>query len=67
LAQVHRLVRRSEALFGAPQDMGWTFAGEHLVALQSRHITTDGKGKKGDQRPWYLSLRHSFGYLKALR
>jgi len=67
VAQVHQLARRSEALFGAPQDMEWTFVGDHLVALQSRPITTDGQGKKEDQRPWYLSLRRSFGNLKALR
>jgi rifampicin phosphotransferase len=67
VAQVHQLARRSEALFGAPQDMEWTFAGEQLVALQSRPITTGSRGKEGDQRPWYLSLRRSFGNLKTLR
>jgi len=67
VVQVHRLVRRSEVLFGAPQDMEWTFAGEELVTLQSRPITTHKKEQKGDQRPWYLSLRRSFGNLKALR
>jgi pyruvate,water dikinase len=67
VARVHELARRSEALFGTPQDMEWTFAGDQLVALQSRPITTSGQGKKGDQRPWYLSLRRSFGNLRALR
>ncbi|MEJ2070751.1 MAG: PEP/pyruvate-binding domain-containing protein [Syntrophobacterales bacterium] len=67
VAQVHHLARRSEVLFGTPQDMEWTFAGEELVTLQSRPITTNEKGKKEDQRPWYLSLRRSFGNLKALR
>jgi phosphohistidine swiveling domain-containing protein len=67
VAQVYRLVRRSEALFGAPQDMEWTFSGSQLVALQSRPITSRGKGKEDDQRPWYLSLRRSFGNLQALR
>jgi phosphoenolpyruvate synthase/pyruvate phosphate dikinase len=67
VGRVFRLVRRGEELFGAPQDMEWTFAGDRLVALQSRPITTSGKGKKEDQRPWYLSLRRSFGDLKALR
>jgi len=67
VAQVHHLVRRSENLFGAPQDMEWTFTGEKLITLQSRPITTDEKGKKEDQRPWYLSLRRSFGNLQALR
>ncbi len=67
VAQVHHLARQSEVFFGAPQDMEWTFAGEQLVALQSRPITTHKKGKKGDQRSWYLSLRRSFGNLQALR
>jgi phosphoenolpyruvate synthase/pyruvate phosphate dikinase len=67
VAQVFRLVREGEELFGAPQDMEWTFAGGHLVALQSRPITTAARGQEGDQRPWYLSLRRSFGNLKALR
>jgi len=67
VAQVFRLARQGEELFSAPQDMEWTFAGGHLVALQSRPITTGGEGKKGDQRPWYLSLRRSFGNLKGLR
>ncbi len=67
VARVHRLVRRSEALFGPPQDMEWTFSGDQLVALQSRPITTRGKAKKEDQRPWYLSLRRSIGNLQELR
>jgi pyruvate,water dikinase len=67
VAQVFRLVRSGEELFAAPQDMEWTFAGGRLVALQSRPITTAARGEEGDQRPWYLSLRRSFGNLKALR
>jgi pyruvate,water dikinase len=67
VAQVYDLVRRSETLFGPPQDMEWTFAGVHLIALQSRPITTSGISKKEDQRPWYLSLRRSFGNLQKLR
>jgi phosphoenolpyruvate synthase/pyruvate phosphate dikinase len=67
VAQVFRLVRQGEELFGVPQDMEWTFADGHLVALQSRPITTATRGQEGDQRPWYLSLRRSFGNLQALR
>ncbi len=67
VARVFRLVRQGEELFGAPQDMEWTITGGHLVALQSRPITTAVQGQEGDQRPWYLSLRRSFGNLKALR
>jgi phosphoenolpyruvate synthase/pyruvate phosphate dikinase len=67
VARVHRLVRRSEALFGPPQDMEWTFTCDQLIVLQSRPITTRGKTTKADQRPWYLSLRRSFGNLQELR
>jgi rifampicin phosphotransferase len=67
VGRVFHLARRSEQLFGAPQDMEWTFAGEELIALQSRPITRVGKKTRGDQRPWYLSLRRSFDNLKALR
>ncbi len=67
VAQVFALARRTEALFGAPQDVEWTFAGPHLCVLQSRPITTLKKTAKGDQRPWYLSLRRSFGNLQDLR
>ncbi len=67
VARVFQLVRRSEQFFGAPQDMEWTFAGQELIALQSRPITKIGKKTKEDQRPWYLSLRRSFENLKVLR
>jgi len=67
VVQVFHLVRQGEELFGAPQDIEWTFAGSHLVALQSRPITTAAREQEGDQRPWYLSLKRSFGNLKALR
>jgi pyruvate,water dikinase len=67
VARVFDLLRASEALFGAPQDMEWTFASGQLSVLQSRPITTLRQAAKGDQRPWYLSLSRSFGNLKALR
>jgi len=67
VARVYDLLRRSEALFGAPQDMEWTFSDGELYALQSRPITTLKQATKGDQRPWYLCLRRSFGNLKRLR
>jgi rifampicin phosphotransferase len=67
VGRVFQMVRQSEQVFGAPQDMEWTFAGGELIALQSRPITRTGKKSKGDQRPWYLSLRRSFDNLKALR
>ena len=67
LAQVFALVRQSEAIFGSPQDVEWTFSGDQLFILQSRPITTLKRRVQGDERPWYLSLRRSFGNLKALR
>jgi len=67
VARVFDLLCTSEALFGAPQDMEWTFSGGQLSVLQSRPITTLRQAAKGDQRPWYLSLSRSFGNLKALR
>jgi rifampicin phosphotransferase len=67
VARVFELVRRSETLFGAPQDMEWTYSDSGLFVLQSRPITTLRQANKGDQRPWYLSLSRSFANLKALR
>ncbi len=71
--------RRLEALFGGPQDVEWTWAGESSgtpsipVVLQSRPIT--GMGgiptlagvEPDDERRWYLSLRRSFENLQSLR
>lgn len=65
--QVYRLARRAEEIFGAPQDVEWTLREGRLVVLQSRPISTPAPGGEGDQRPWYLSLRRSFGNLTALR
>ena len=67
VAQVFSLAMKAEHLFGAPQDVEWTFRGPILYALQSRPITTvEGDGEE-DQRPWYLTLRRSFENLKTLR
>ncbi len=86
-------VLEAERLFGLPQDMEWTIAGDDLWILQSRPISTLGTtlqaqadaiareraeaevlGVPGasaastrDERPWYLSLRKSFGKLRDLR
>jgi rifampicin phosphotransferase len=64
---VHRMVLRGESIFGAPQDMEWTYEGEKLFLLQSRPITVIGETGRGDERPWYLSLRRTFENLKSLR
>lgn len=67
VAQVYQLVRRSEDLFGSPQDVEWTFARGRLIVLQSRPITTRRETGPADQRPWYLSLKKSFATLSQLR
>jgi pyruvate,water dikinase len=59
--------RQLENLFGAPQDVEWTWGDDGLVVLQSRPITTLGEGGPDDERRWYLSLRRSFENLRALR
>jgi pyruvate,water dikinase len=67
LARVWELAGGCEELFGAPQDVEWTIAGDRLVTLQSRPITTLRPDGANDQRPWYLSLRRSFDNLERLR
>ena len=67
VAQIYQLIRRSEALFGRPQDLEWTFSQGRLIVLQSRPITTRREAGPGDQRPWYLSLKKSFATLSQLR
>lgn len=62
---VYRLARRMESLFGAPQDVEWTWEGARLVALQSRPVTTGGDAD--EKRAWYLSLRRSYDNLETLR
>ena len=67
VAQVFSQAMKAEHLFGAPQDVEWTFSGPILYALQSRPITTVEGGREEDQRPWYLTLRRSLENLKTLR
>ncbi|MBD3292831.1 MAG: hypothetical protein GF393_07880, partial [Armatimonadia bacterium] len=66
---VHEMSRRTEEVFGAPQDTEWTFSGDDLHTLQSRPITTGRSDDDGSpySRSWYLSLRRSFDNLQALR
>jgi len=65
--RVFDLAMEAENLFGAPQDVEWTFKGSALYVLQSRPITTLSDPAPEDQRPWYLSLHRSFENLKNLR
>ena len=67
VADVFALARRAENLFGAAQDVEWTFRGDVLYALQARPITKPSGRSSEDQRPWYLSLRRSLENLKNLR
>ncbi len=71
--EVFELARKTEDLFGTPQDIEWTFRGTILYILQARPITTlpgegnDKQDEQDEQRRWYLSLRRSFENLKELR
>jgi phosphohistidine swiveling domain-containing protein len=56
-----------ETLFGAPQDVEWTFADKRLVVLQSRPVTTRGADPEEQQRLWHLSLKRSLADLQRLR
>jgi phosphohistidine swiveling domain-containing protein len=56
-----------ESLFGAPQDVEWTFTGERLVILQSRPMTTGEADAEERQRRWHLSLKRSLADLHTLR
>lgn len=64
--EVFELSRRTEELFGCPQDVEWTYRGPTLFALQSRPITS-AEAVDGDERRWYLSLRRTFENLVELR
>lgn len=57
----------AEELYGAPQDIEWTYAGQELIILQSRPITTTDLDDAQDRRPWYLSLHRSLANLRELR
>jgi pyruvate,water dikinase len=65
--EVFELARRTEKLFGAPQDIEWTFKNSTLYILQARPITTLLKDDRDEKRRWYLSLRRNFENLKELR
>jgi phosphoenolpyruvate synthase/pyruvate phosphate dikinase len=66
IGEVFGLTQKAESIFGAPQDMEWTYRENLLFTLQSRPITT-GQTDPGDSRRWYLSLHRSFENLKSLR
>lgn len=67
VGEVYHLAISIENLFGAPQDVEWTYAGDGLYALQSRPITAGRKRETSDERSWYRSLARSFEHLKMLK
>lgn len=67
LSQVWSVAAEIESLFSAPQDVEWTLAGDRLVVLQTRPITTLKPEKIDSNRAWYLSLRRSYDNLERLR
>jgi pyruvate,water dikinase len=56
-----------ERVFGAGQDIEWTFVQGSPVLLQSRPITAGRAGDAADKRSWYLSLTRSYDNLVSLR
>ena len=64
--EVYGLAMKAESLFGAPQDVEWTYKRDILHSLQARPITA-GPSSEDDERRWYLSLHRSFENLKELR
>lgn len=68
IGNIFSQVCRAEELFGAPQDVEWTYREDELFILQSRPITTvSSSPSPDDMRPWHLSLRRSFDNLNMLR
>ncbi|MBN2552058.1 MAG: hypothetical protein JXB06_04785 [Spirochaetales bacterium] len=66
IEEVYRASREAEGLFGAPQDVEWTFGSGGLRILQARPVTA-GKQDRDEKRVWNLSLRRSYENLEALR
>ncbi|MBP2674152.1 MAG: Phosphoenolpyruvate synthase, partial [Deltaproteobacteria bacterium] len=64
---VFRAALSVEPLFGAPQDMEWSFSEGAFHVLQARPVTTRPKPGTGDNRAWYLGLRRSHANLRSLR
>ncbi|MGW8161590.1 MAG: PEP/pyruvate-binding domain-containing protein [Desulfobulbales bacterium] len=56
-----------ENLANCPQDIEWTFAGEILIILQSRPISTTPTEDPMDKRSWYMSLHRSLENLQNLQ
>jgi hypothetical protein len=65
--QVFTLNLKAEQLFGAPQDMEWTWGNNALHVLQSRNITSQADQDQDDSRIKYLGLTRSLENLRQLR
>jgi pyruvate,water dikinase len=62
---VFEALKHTEEIFGAPQDMEWTIAGNILYVLQSRPITS-ARIDTNERRVFDLSLKKSFETLKNM-
>ncbi|MEJ2586677.1 MAG: PEP/pyruvate-binding domain-containing protein, partial [Deltaproteobacteria bacterium] len=67
VVEVLTMALGAEAVFGAPQDVEWTYQKKRLFTLQSRPITTTEDEEGYYSRSWYLSLRRSYENLQSLR
>ncbi len=66
IAELFNSIKRIEKIFGAPQDVEWTYLDGSLRILQARPITTLNIEREGNRRSFDLSLRRSFDSLKML-
>ena len=65
--EVFQAEKALENVFGATQDVEWTYRNARLHILQSRPITTAAHLSQQDLRPWYISLHRSLENLQGLR
>jgi pyruvate,water dikinase len=66
VSQVFSMLMKAGELFGAPQDMEWTFRDGELYILQARPITTVQSADADERRSYDLSLRRSFDNLRRI-
>ena len=67
VGEVFQAEKALENVFGATQDVEWTYRNARLHILQSRPITTAAHLSQQDLRPWYISLHRSLENLQGLR
>lgn len=66
VGRIFEALRRTEKIFGSPQDMEWTIRKRTLYILQSRPITTGHGTDTNERRAFDLSLKRSFETLKEM-